>query len=59
MLPFGIDFLDLWRRKLSLRRLFLLLHELPGDAPLFRAMNETETVERERLLLERAAAYAS
>lgn len=38
LLP-GIDLLDLWRGRLSFRRVELLIRHLPGDSKTFRAMN--------------------
>ena len=59
MLSQGYDLLDLWRGKMSLRRLRLLIRYLPEDAPLWRAQEQAEVDAKAELLAQRAAAYAS
>jgi len=53
------DLLDLWRGKMSLRRLKVLIRHLPPDAPLWGSIKQAEADAVGNRLKERAAAYGS
>ncbi|MFD7605151.1 hypothetical protein ACFWAN_32510 [Streptomyces mirabilis] len=53
---FGIDFLDLWRGRLSLRRIGVLIHSLmskPGRSTLLMAMDERSSWPEPTYMLAR------
>lgn len=59
----GIDLLDLYRGRLSIRRLKVLIEQTPGDDPMWQAIRakaeKTAAAEKHQHLLNRAAHYAN